>query len=141
MVILIQFHREDGPFGSLAGDLASEFGCSAPFGLHSPPNKVRFCHPVTFDETEGGVGGLCVKLMDPEDCVRMWLVGPDIPPNRVLYRGIGAVIYIYTYIYIYINICIYICMYIYIYLCLPPDTLMSSLSSRWFWGGTLLSEH
>jgi len=93
VVIFIQFHREDGPPGVCSTDdlVVNEFGCSAPFGLYSPPNKVGFCHPVTFDETEGGVRGLCVKLVDPDDCARMWLVGPDIPPHRVLYGGKGTV--------------------------------------------------
>ena len=50
-----------------------------------------FCQPVAIDETEGGVCSLCVELVDPEDCTGMWLVGPDIPPDRVLYRDIGAV--------------------------------------------------
>ena len=110
VVILIQFHRKDGPLGvCFADDLASEFGCSAPFGLHSPPNKVRFCHPVTFDETERGVRGLCVELVGPEDCARIWLVGPDIPPHRVLYGGKEGG-----------------------YVCPPPDTLMSRLLSWQF---------
>ena len=91
VVIFIQFHREDGPFRDLAGDLANEFGCSVPFGLHSSPNKMGSCHPVAIDETERGIRVLCVELVDPEDCAGIWLVGPYIPPDRELYRSVRAV--------------------------------------------------
>jgi len=93
VVIRIQLHRKDRPLWGYSADdhIVPEFRCPAPLGLIFSPDKVGFCHTVTFDETEGGVSDLCVEFVDPDDCARVRLVGPDIPPNGVLDGGIGAV--------------------------------------------------
>ena len=91
VVVRIQFHREDRPLYSVAILTVDKVGRPAPLGLHASSNEVGFCHAIAFDEAEGRVSGLCVESVDADDRARLTMVSPDIFPNRVLYRGIGAV--------------------------------------------------